>query len=86
MSERSKLAREKQLREEVEREKAALEARLIQYQEEVSLYHTFLKGTFSREATEGGGGEGEGRPGGQAHTVPGGSQSLSYSPAVLLSS
>ena len=34
--ERSKLAREKQLREEVEREKAALEARLIQYQEEVS--------------------------------------------------
>jgi hypothetical protein len=34
-AERSKLAREKQLREEVEREKAALEARLIQYQEEV---------------------------------------------------
>ena len=30
--ERSKLAREKQLREEVEREKAALETRLIQYQ------------------------------------------------------
>ena len=36
--ERSKLAREKQLREEVEREKAALEARLIQYQEEVSYF------------------------------------------------
>jgi hypothetical protein len=31
------LAREKQLREEVEREKAALEARLIQYQEEVGI-------------------------------------------------
>ncbi len=43
LSERSKLAREKQLREEVEREKAALEARLIQYQEEVSLYVTFLQ-------------------------------------------
>ena len=41
LSERSKLAREKQLREEVEREKAALEARLIQYQEEVSLLSYF---------------------------------------------
>ena len=37
LAERSKLAREKQLREDLEREKAALEQRLIQYQEELRI-------------------------------------------------
>lgn len=40
--ERSKLAREKQLREAAEREKAAMEQRLLQYQEEIRLANEAL--------------------------------------------
>nr|CAD7595910.1 unnamed protein product [Timema genevievae] len=41
--ERNKLAREKQLREAAEREKAAMEQRLLQYQEEIRLANEALK-------------------------------------------
>lgn len=42
LRERNKLAREKQLREAAEREKAAMEQRLIQYQEEIRLANEAL--------------------------------------------
>lgn len=40
--ERNKLVREKQLREAAEREKAAMEQRLLQYQEEIRLANEAL--------------------------------------------
>lgn len=40
--EKNKLAREKQLREAAEREKAAMEQRLLQYQEEIRLANEAL--------------------------------------------
>lgn len=41
--EKDKLAREKQLREEVERQKAELEQRLLQYQEEMRAANDALR-------------------------------------------